>query len=278
MPRHPQNSETLYGINAVREAIGLRAIEYVLIARGAQTPRVEEIRRACCEHGVPVRLVPFPALDRIAAGAHHQNVVAVCAAKPYDDLESMIASEPHPLLVILDGVEDPANLGAVVRTAVAAGASGAILPERRAAGLSAAVARVASGAIEHLKVARVTNLTRALLDLKKAGIWIYGFEASAERSYLDLDYTLSCALVFGSEGQGLHRLVRETCDQLAHIPLHGPVDSLNVSAAAAVTLYEAARQRHQPSGARSLRSEVRSPRPAARELPDSGPHPTGLKS
>lgn len=257
MSAHPQNSETLYGINTVREAIEQRAMEYVLIAQGAHTPRIEEIMRACREHGVPVRLVPHQALDRMAAGAHHQNVAAVCAAKRYDDLESIIAPEPRPLLVTLDGVEDPANLGAVVRTAVAAGASGAIIPERRAAGLSAAVARSASGALEHLKVVRVTNLTRALLDLKRKEIWVYGFEAGAEKSYLDLDYSLPCALVFGGEGRGLHRLVREACDQLAHIPLYGPIESLNISAAAAVALYEAARQRHQQSVARVAGSEVR---------------------
>ncbi|MGH9325517.1 MAG: 23S rRNA (guanosine(2251)-2'-O)-methyltransferase RlmB [Terriglobia bacterium] len=248
MPGHQQNSETLYGVNTVREAIGLRTIEYVLVAQGHRTGRVEEIMRACRERGVPVHLVPHEALDRVAAGAHHQNVAAVCGRKRYDDLESMMAASPPPLLVVLDSVEDPANLGAVVRTAVAAGSTGVVIPERRTAGLSASVARAASGALEHLKVARVTNLTRALLELKKERIWVYGFEAGAEKSYLDLDFSLPCALVLGGEERGLHRLVRETCDQLGRIPLHGPIESLNVSAAAAVVLYEAARQREQQSG------------------------------
>ncbi|MGH9469761.1 MAG: 23S rRNA (guanosine(2251)-2'-O)-methyltransferase RlmB [Terriglobia bacterium] len=244
--RAQQNSrrpEILYGINTVREAIGLRPMEYVIIAQGHHSPRVEEIVRACREHGVAVRLSPRQALDRMAAGGHHQNVAAVCSAKGYDDLESVASEAQYALLVVLDGVEDPANLGAVIRTAVAAGATGAVIPERRAAGLSAAVARTASGALEHLKIARTGNLTRALLDLKKKNVWIYGFAASAETSYLELDYCAPCALVFGGEGRGLHRLVAEACDRLARVPLYGPVESLNISAASAVVLYEAARQR-----------------------------------
>ncbi len=151
---------------------------------------------------------------------------------------------PKPLLLVLDGVEDPANLGAVARTAVAAGVTGIVIPERRAAGLSPAVARAAAGALEHVKIARVTNLTRAIIEIKRRQVWVYGFEAKAEKSYLDLDYLLPCALVFGGEGHGLHRLVREACDQIVAIPIYGQVESLNVSVAAAVVLYEAARQRH----------------------------------
>lgn len=250
MSKQSSNSpvQLLYGINTVREAIGLRPIEYVLVAEGHHGPRVEEIIQACRAQGVPLRFAPRQALDRMAGGEHHQNVIAFCAAKTYDDLESLLPSSGPPLLMALDGVEDPANLGAVIRTAVAAGAHGVIIPERRAAGLSGAVARAASGALEHLKVARVTNLTRTLMELKKKEIWVYGFEAQAETSYLDLDYSLPCALVVGGEGEGLRRLVRETCDQLARIPLYGPVESLNVSVAAAVVLYEAARQRHGKAG------------------------------
>jgi 23S rRNA (guanosine2251-2'-O)-methyltransferase len=143
----------------------------------------------------------------------------------------------------LDGVEDPGNLGAIVRTAVAAGSDGLIIPARRAAGLSPGVARAAAGALEHLKVARVANLARALVDLKKQNVWVYGFEPQAPKTYLALDYRAGCVLVLGGEGRGLHRLVRAACDELGCIPLHGPVESLNVSAAAAILLYEAARQR-----------------------------------
>lgn len=237
--------DTLYGINAVKEALGSRPIDHLLVAEGHRSPRVEEIielARAC---GVPVRFAPGVALEREAGTPQHQNVVAVCAAKAYHDLAALAGASSSPLLVVLDGVEDPANLGAVARTAVAAGADGIVVPERRAAGLTAAVAHSAAGALEHLKVSRVTNLTRALNELKEHNIWVFGFEASAAKSYLELDYSGGCALVLGGEGQGLHRLVRETCDDLARIPLYGPVESLNVSVAAAVVLYEAARQRHK---------------------------------
>jgi 23S rRNA (guanosine2251-2'-O)-methyltransferase len=246
--RDNPRQQTLYGINSVREVIGLRPIEYVLVAEGRRAPRVEEIVDACRARGVPVRFAPRHALDRMAGDARHQDVVAVCSAKSYDDLESILSSPAPVLLLALDGVEDPANLGAVVRTAVAAGATGVVIPERRAAGLSPAVARSAAGALEHLRVARVTNLARELVELKKREIWVYGFEPDGGRSYLELDYSTPCALVFGGEGHGLRRLVRESCDALAQIPLYGPVESLNVSVAAAVVLYEAARQRHALRG------------------------------
>lgn len=236
-------ANVLYGINAVREAIGARPVEYVLVAQGPHSRRVQEIVDACRSAGLALRFAPRPALDREAGTAQHQGVVAICSAKAYDDVGTLIATGERPLLVILDGVEDPGNLGAIVRTAVAVGANGIVIPERRSAGLSPAVARAAAGALEHLKVARVPNLVRTLLDLKERGAWVYGFEAPAQKSYLELDYSGSCALVLGGEGRGLHRLVREACDELARIPLYGPVQSLNVSVAAAVVLYEAARQR-----------------------------------
>jgi 23S rRNA (guanosine2251-2'-O)-methyltransferase len=235
--------DAVYGINAVKEILQARPVEYVLVAQGQHNPRVREIIEACRAAGIALRVAPRPALDRAAGTTRHQNVVAVCATKAYDDLEALVSSGERSLLIVLDGVEDPANLGAIVRTAVAAGSNGLIIPERRAAGLSPATARAAAGALEHAKIARVPNLVGALLDLKQRDMWVYGFEAQAKKSYLDLDYTGGCALVLGGEGRGLHRLVRETCDELACIPLHGPVQSLNVSVAAGVVLYEAARQR-----------------------------------
>lgn len=238
--------DALYGINAVKEALGARPIEYVLVAEGQHGPRVQAIIDASRAAGISVRFAPSRALDRAAGTAHHQNVVAIGSAKSYDELDSLLepdAAGTPPLVVVLDGVEDPANLGAVVRTAVAAGANGLVIPERRAAGLSPAVARAASGALEHLKIARAGNLVRALVDLKEHNVWIYGFEPAAAKSYVDLDYSAPCALVLGGEGHGMHRLVREACDDLAHIPLRGPVQSLNVSVAAAIVLYEAVRQR-----------------------------------
>jgi len=234
----------LYGINAVKEALGSRPVDYVLVAEGHRSPRVEEIVQLARDRGIAVRFAPAAALERAAGTPQHQNVVAFCAAKAYDDLEALVSGSPQPLIVVLDGVEDPANLGAVARTAVAAGAAGMVVPERRSARLTSAVARTAAGALEHLKVARVTNLTRALNTIKEHNLWVFGFDAAAPKSYLELDYSAPCALVLGGEGQGLHRLVRETCDDLARIPLYGPVESLNVSVAAAIVLYEAVRQRH----------------------------------
>lgn len=241
--------DAIYGINAVREAVESRPVDHVMIAEGHRSPRVEEIIQLCRARGIPLRFAPAAALERASGTAHHQNAVAVCAAKAYDDLDALLQVSAQPLIVVLDGVEDPANLGAVARTAVAAGAHGIVIPDRRAAGLSAAVAHAAAGALEHLKVTRVTNLTRALEELKQNKVWVYGLEAAARKSYLELDYSVPCALVLGGEGHGLHRLVRETCDDLARVPLYGPVESLNVSVAAAVVLYEAARQRHLKSGA-----------------------------
>jgi 23S rRNA (guanosine2251-2'-O)-methyltransferase len=221
-------------------------VEYVLVAQGQRSGRVQEIIDACRAAGIPLRFAPRPALERAAGTVQHQNVVAICSAKAYDDLEAVMAgamASGPPLLVVLDGVEDPANLGAVVRTAVAAGAHGVVIPERRAAGLSPAVARAAAGALEHMRIARVPNLVHALVELKERNVWVYGFEPGAPKSYLDLDYSVACALVLGGEGRGIHRLTREACDDLGRIPLEGPVQSLNVSAAAAIVLYEAVRQR-----------------------------------
>jgi 23S rRNA (guanosine2251-2'-O)-methyltransferase len=235
--------DAIYGINAVREAVRTRPIEHLLVAEGQHNPRVQEIIDVCRKSGIALRFAPRSALDRAAGTPQHQNVVAFCAARAYDDLETILRCAASPLLVVLDGVEDPANLGAIIRTSVAAGSSGVLIPERRAAGLSLAVAHAAAGALEYARVARVTNLVRTLLEIKERAIWVYGFEARAGRTYLDLDYRRGCALVLGGEGHGLHRLVREACDELACIPLQGPVESLNVSVAAAVVLYEAVRQR-----------------------------------
>jgi 23S rRNA (guanosine2251-2'-O)-methyltransferase len=244
------SSDVVYGINAVGEAVRAQRAEHVMITEGQHSRRVQEIIDTCRKAGVAIRFAPRAALDRAAGTTHHQDVVAVCPARRYEDLDALLGVREKPLLVVLDGVEDPRNLGAVVRTAVGAGADGLLIPERRAVGLTSAVAHAAAGALEHLKVARVTNLARSLLELKERHLWVYGFEASAPKSYLELDYSGACALVLGGEGRGLHRLVREGCDLLARIPLYGPVQSLNVSVAAAVVLYEAARQRQRAAGSR----------------------------
>lgn len=235
--------DVLYGINAVKEALGSRPFDHVLVREGASGKRLQDVLNQCRSRGIPVRFAPRPALERLAQSSHHQDVVAVCSSRAYQDLDTLVGCQSPGLLLVLDGVEDPANLGAIVRTSVGAGANGVVIAERRAAGLSPAVARTAAGALEHARVARVKNLVRALAEIKDRGLWVYGFEAGAKKSYLDLDYKLPCALVMGGEGHGLHRLVREACDHLARIPLRGQVESLNVSVATGIVLYEALRQR-----------------------------------
>ncbi|HEX5412487.1 MAG TPA: 23S rRNA (guanosine(2251)-2'-O)-methyltransferase RlmB [Terriglobia bacterium] len=235
--------DVVYGINAVREAVGSRPIDHVMVREGAGGRRLQEILDHCRQRRISLRFAPRQALERLAQTEHHQDVVAVCSSRSYQDLASVVQCQSPALLLVLDGVEDPANLGAIVRTSVGGGANGIVIAERRAAGLSPAVARTAAGALEHARIARVKNLVRALVELKTMGLWIYGFEARAEKSYLDLDYTTPCALVLGGEGHGLHRLVREACDAIAAIPLRGRLESLNVSVTAGIVLYEALRQR-----------------------------------
>ena len=244
--RGTHSTDVLYGINAVKEAIGLRPVDHVLVREGASGNRLQEVLNESRARGIPVRFAPRQALERLAQTAHHQDVVAVCSSRAYEELSTVVGWQSPALLLVLDGVDDPANLGAIVRTSVGAGANGVVIAERRAAGLSPAVARTAAGALEHARIARVKNLVRALEELKEQGLWVYGLEARGEKSYLDLDYKLPCALVMGGEGHGLHRLVREACDQLAGIPLRGQVESLNVSVATGIVLYEALRQRLSP--------------------------------
>ncbi len=235
----------LLGIHAVREALEAgRPVERVVIARGRGGDRVEEIVRLARSRGVPVRFEDRAQLDRLAGSPQHQGVLALAAARSALALEDLLASpRPDALLVLLDGVEDPHNLGAILRSALAAGADGAIIPERRAAGLTETVSRASAGALEHLPVARVTNLARAMEQMKAAGFWLVGLDERAERDYTAADFTARIGLVLGGEGRGLHQLTRKRCDFLVSIPATGPVRSLNVSVAAGVVLFEAVRQR-----------------------------------
>ncbi|MDH4329397.1 MAG: 23S rRNA (guanosine(2251)-2'-O)-methyltransferase RlmB, partial [Nitrospira sp.] len=196
---------------------------------------------------VPVHVQPSASLDRLVPDGRHQGIVAFAAAKAYQTEESILAraaerSEP-PLLVILDGVEDPHNLGAVIRTAEGAGVHGVFIPERRAAGLTSVVAKVSAGAIDHMPVARVTNTSRLIESLKAVGVWVYGVEPSASKLYTDVDLRGPVGLVFGGEGTGIRPGLLQHCDERIRIPMRGRVQSLNVSASAAVLLFEAARQR-----------------------------------
>jgi 23S rRNA (guanosine2251-2'-O)-methyltransferase len=265
--------ERLSGIHAVREALAAgRPLQTVLIARGRHGERLEEIVQLAKSHGVPVRFEDRAQLDRAAGTRDHQGVAAVVAARAAITLDDLLArkgtSATQELLVLLDGVEDPQNLGAIIRTALAAGAHGIVIPERRAAGLTEATARVSAGAIAHMPVARVTNLARSMQRLKEAGYWLVGFDERAERRHTDVDLTGAIAFVLGGEGKGLHDLVRDRCDFLVSIPTSGPIPSLNVSVAAGIALFEAVRQR----AAKKAQQEPAAPRAANDALPAPPSH------
>ena len=234
----------LSGINPVVEALRAgRPLDRVLVAQGAGGPRIQEIVDLARRGSIPVRFEPRNALERLAGTTAHQGVVALGAATRYAGLDD-VAGE---LLVVLDGVEDPHNLGAVIRTAHAAGAAAVVIPERRAAGLTDVVAKAAAGAIEHLPVVRVVNINRTLEDLKQKGYWIYGLDERGAEDYTQVDYASPAALVFGGEGKGLHEQVRKHCDLLLRIPMAGAISSLNVSVAAGVVLFEWKRRRSAQS-------------------------------
>ena len=241
----------LTGIHAVEEALRAgRALERIVIASGRHGERIEELVRLAREHGVPVRFEDRAQVDRLAGTRDHQGVVALAAAKQALSLEDLLHKSARQdsrkgLVVLLDGVEDPQNLGAVVRTALAAGADGVVIPERRAAGLTESVARASAGALAHLPVARVANLVRAMEEMKEVGYWLVGLDERAEKDYTAVDLSGSTGIVLGSEGKGLHELTRKRCDFLVSIPTTGPVRSLNVSVAAGVVLFEALRQRRK---------------------------------
>lgn len=244
----------LYGVAPVLEALraGHRPIERITIAEGVHHNRLRELIELARRAGVPVRHAPRIDLARaVGAGVNHQGVVAMIAAARYADseelletLSSYIGTDNPPLAVVLDGVEDPRNLGAILRTAECAGAHGVFVPERRAVGLTETVAKAAAGALEHIRVARTVNLSRLIEQLKERNIWTVGTSADASMNYTEWDWTQSSAIVLGGEGAGLHRLVRERCDQLVSIPVLGHIESLNVSVAAGIVLYEAVRQRN----------------------------------
>ena len=237
----------------MREALEAgRALDRIVIARGRQDTRVEEIVQLARKHNIPVRFEQRAQLDRLADSSDHQGVIAVAAARETTTLEDILAKAnagagrgEKGLIVLLDGVEDPHNLGAVIRTALAAGAHGLIIPERRAAGLTDTVARASAGALAHLPVAKVTNLVRAMEELKQAGYWLVGLDERADKSYTEVDYSSPVGIVLGGEGKGLHDLTRKRCDFVVSLPTVGPVKSLNVSVASGVVLFEVLRQRRR---------------------------------
>ncbi len=236
------------GKNAVMEALKAgRPLDKIYIAKGEQDKTLRFLARKGKEAGAVISEVDRRKLDAMSVTHAHQGVIAVAAVREYVSLEDILAIAGErgeaPLLVVCDEISDPHNLGAIIRTAECAGAHGVVIPRHRSAGITAVVEKTSAGAVEHMAVARVTNLAAALDTLKAAGLWVYGMAAEGSAGLWEADLRGGTVLVIGSEGSGMSRLTREKCDQLLSIPLRGKVSSLNASAAAAVVLYEAVRQR-----------------------------------
>jgi 23S rRNA (guanosine2251-2'-O)-methyltransferase len=245
--------EVLYGLHPIEEAIraGRSRLDYVLISR-EPSPRLAKLADLCKSANVRVSYESKDQLTRIARTDAHQGAVAAVHQRQFLTLEDLLAARgrfDRKFFLALDGVEDPHNLGALLRSADGAGVDGVLLPERRSAPISGVVAKTSAGASEHVPIARVTNITRALEQLKKNNVWVIGLDERGTPDYTDFDFNLDCVLVLGAEGAGLHDLVKKTCDHLLRIPMAGSVSSLNVSVAGAVVMYEALRQRSKPSAA-----------------------------
>ena len=254
-PNRSENSGLLYGVNPLLEALraGNALPSEILIAVGVHQERLRELIDLAHAHRVPIKRVPRAALEAI--NPNHQGVIGRVAAVRYanaDDLlariQTRVEEKSSPLIAVLDGVEDPRNLGAILRTSECAGVDAVFIPERRAAGLNETVAKAAAGAHEYVPVARVTNLARLIDQLKERNVWVIGTAGDAQINYTEWDWQRPSALVLGGEGAGLHRLIREHCDAVVRIPLQGKIESLNVSVAAGVILFEALRQRASGSG------------------------------
>ncbi|HHM23626.1 MAG TPA: 23S rRNA (guanosine(2251)-2'-O)-methyltransferase RlmB [Bacteroidetes bacterium] len=238
----------LFGVNPVRAAIAAkRPIEKILISTSAHRSRFTDLLKEARERGIPVQFVPADALAKRAGTHNHQGIIAVVAEITPISLEELIemcqSKEKHPLITVLDGIEDPHNLGAILRSAEAAGFCGAVVPKRHTSPLSPAVAKASAGAIEYLPIAKVENLTQALRRLKEQGFWIVGTDSSAEMPYWQLSVDLPLAVVIGSEGKGIRRLVKEHCDFLVRIPMVGKTESLNASVAAGILFFDILRKR-----------------------------------
>ncbi|KAA6455989.1 23S rRNA (guanosine(2251)-2'-O)-methyltransferase RlmB [Acidobacteria bacterium AB60] len=269
--------EILYGVHPVEEALraGRRRFDHVLVARERHDARLEKLVIACRQAGVRVRSEPREQLTQVAGTASHQGIVAVVRPKEFLAIEDLFKLQATSegiraarLILALDGVEDPQNLGALLRVADGSGVDGVVLTERRSAPLSPVAVKASAGAAEHLRIARVVNLVRALEELKEQNLWIIGLDERGTTDYDQFDFTGDCVLVLGREGAGLHDLVRKTCDHLLRIPMAGGVSSLNVSAAGAVVLYEAFRQRR--ASARRQAGALVTGRDASKPLKQKG--------
>lgn len=237
------NPDVISGRNPVSEAVRSgRAIDKILVARGEKNGAVVAILAKARDRQIPVKEVDRTKLDYVSGGTNHQGIVAFAAVKEYSTVDEILEyakslNEP-PFIVILDEVEDPHNLGAVIRTAECAGVHGVIIPKRRSAGLSYTVGKASAGAVEYMRVARVTNIAALIDDLKSKGVWVYGADMNGT-DYRQCDFSGACAIVIGNEGKGISRLVREKCDVIASLPMKGKINSLNASVAAGIIMYSA---------------------------------------
>jgi 23S rRNA (guanosine2251-2'-O)-methyltransferase len=251
--------EVLYGLHPVEEAIrsGGRPLDHVIVARDRKDERLERIIALCRVAGVRVASDSREQMTRLAKTDQHQGVLAMVRERQFLGIEDFLSKQKaatpdrYKFFLALDGVEDPHNLGALLRTADAVAADGVLIPERRSAPINATVAKTSAGASEHVKIARVTNLVRSLEQMKKENVWVLGLDERGAPDYMDFDFRTDCVLVLGREGAGLHDLVKKTCDHLLRIPMAGAVSSLNVSVAGAIVMYEAMRQRRQPAEAKA---------------------------
>ncbi|MBV6497192.1 MAG: 23S rRNA (guanosine(2251)-2'-O)-methyltransferase RlmB [Acidobacteria bacterium ACB1] len=242
-----RSDNIVFGVSPVLETLRAdpRRVDRVMIAQGAKEARLFEVIDLCRSNAIPFTRVAREALEKYAdRGANLQGLLAFVSPAGYSSVDEVLdGAGETPLIVVLDGVEDPRNFGAIIRTAECAGADGIIIPDRRSVGLTDTVAKASAGAVEHLKVAKTQNLNRLIEDLKRRDVWVVGTSVDAKITHDEWDWTRPSALVLGGEGRGLHRLVAENCDILVKIPMYGRIDSLNVSVAAGVILFEARRQR-----------------------------------
>lgn len=261
--------EVLYGLHPVEEAIrsGSRQLDHILIARDRRDERLERLIALCRIADIRVASESRDQLTRLARTDSHQGVIAMVRERRLLAVEDLLAerkrrkaaptadSDAFHFYLALDGVEDPHNLGALLRTADGAGVDGVLIPERRAAPINATVAKTSAGASEHVRIARVTNLVRSLEQMKQQNIWVVGLDERGTPDYMDFDFRTDCVLVLGREGAGLHDLVKKTCDHLLRIPMAGAVSSLNVSVAGAIVMYEAMRQRRAPTESKATQTK-----------------------
>ncbi len=248
-PVRELDENTVIGRNAVKELLSCgRDVEKLFITSGEREGSINQLLGIAAERGIPITECDRAKLDSIAMGGRHQGIIAIAAERNYSSIDDILdyAGErgEAPFVVVCDGIEDPHNLGAIIRSAECAGAHGIIIPKRRAVGLTTTVGKASAGALEHMRVAKVTNLASAIDTLKERGLWIYAADMDG-LVYSKTDMKGAFALVLGSEGFGISRLVKEKCDFVVSIPLYGQVNSMNVSCAAAVLLVEVARQRHE---------------------------------